>query len=242
MDKASIRERVWEELRKVALPDSRFHFDFESFIPDYEGSARALDRLVGLEEYRECRFPFITPDNCLEDLRCRLLMDGKRFAITTYGIYRGFVVMDPEKIEPEDYRYAATLDGMEKVGIFVDLKTLKTMGAIDLVVTGASAISRNGVRFGKGHGFFDLEWGMLYTIGLVDVRTPTVAFVHDCQVANEMLEPSEFDSVCDFIVTPSELIRIDQPQKPQTGILWNVLQPGMLEAIPPLLELKKMQS
>ena len=26
--KSEVRERVWSELRKVAVPDSRFHFDF----------------------------------------------------------------------------------------------------------------------------------------------------------------------------------------------------------------------
>jgi 5-formyltetrahydrofolate cyclo-ligase len=33
-DKAIIRKRVWAELREVALPDSRFHWNFAEFIPD----------------------------------------------------------------------------------------------------------------------------------------------------------------------------------------------------------------
>lgn len=33
--KESVRERVWSELRKVAVPDSRFHLDFGEFIADY---------------------------------------------------------------------------------------------------------------------------------------------------------------------------------------------------------------
>lgn len=38
--KASVRERVWNELRKVAVPDSRFHFDFGEFIADFEEAKR----------------------------------------------------------------------------------------------------------------------------------------------------------------------------------------------------------
>ena len=40
----------------------------------------------------------------------------------------------------------------------------RDLGKIDLMLTGASAVSKNGVRFGKGHGFFDLEWGMFVLI------------------------------------------------------------------------------
>lgn len=36
-----------------------------------------------------------------------------------------------------------------------------------------------GVRFGKGHGFFDLEWGMFSDLKLVDENPPVVAVVHD---------------------------------------------------------------
>ena len=32
------RIMIWEELRKVAKPDSRFSFNFAEFITDYEGS------------------------------------------------------------------------------------------------------------------------------------------------------------------------------------------------------------
>ena len=35
---ARLRRVVWDKLVKVAKPDSRFHFDFSSFIPDFAGS------------------------------------------------------------------------------------------------------------------------------------------------------------------------------------------------------------
>ena len=43
--------------------------------------------------------------------------------------------------------------------------------ASTFMVTGASAVSLDGVRFGKGHGFFDLEWGMFTDMGIVDDDT-----------------------------------------------------------------------
>jgi 5-formyltetrahydrofolate cyclo-ligase len=50
--KSSVRERVFTELRKVALPDSRFHYDFGEFIADFVGSDQAIDALMGHRFYR----------------------------------------------------------------------------------------------------------------------------------------------------------------------------------------------
>src|SRR4051812_50105155 len=42
------RARVWAELRGVARPDSRFHWDFASFIPDFAGSEGCANRITAL--------------------------------------------------------------------------------------------------------------------------------------------------------------------------------------------------
>src|SRR3982750_2415957 len=119
--KASVRERVWSELRKVAGPDSRFPYDFGEFIADFEGGDAAVDRLIDHDFYRRSEFVFITPDNCLARLRLRGLQDGKTVLMTPYSIKRGFFLLDPKKIAPELYLYASTLDGMERVAQAVDL-------------------------------------------------------------------------------------------------------------------------
>ena len=38
MTAAQARVDIWEKLRKVARPDSRFSWEFSEFITDYEGS------------------------------------------------------------------------------------------------------------------------------------------------------------------------------------------------------------
>lgn len=238
--KASVRERVWTELRKVAVPDSRFHFDFGEFIADFEGSDAAVARLVDHRFYRDADFIFITPDNCLDQLRLKALQDGKTILMTTYSIKRGFWVLDPAAIAPDLHLYASTLDGMERVGRPVTLKDIATMPPVDYMVTGTGAINLEGVRFGKGHGFFDAEWGMLYRIGRISASTPAAAVVHDCQVLDETLTPDVYDTVADVIFTPSRTIEVSSPHKPTCGILWDRLDPHMYETIPPLQELKAM--
>lgn len=239
--KSSTRHKVWSELRQVAYPDSRFDFDFNEFIPDFKQSDKAITRLVSLPSYMSARGVFIAPDNCLERLRLQALKDGKLVLITTYAIRRGFWLLDPSKIDPWRYEYACTLDGMERLADHVQLADmLHGNVTVDLMVTGTGAVDQRGVRFGKGHGFFDLEWAMLYTVAAISCKTLVVAVVHDCQVLREQLVPEDFDTVCDIVVTPTRLIEVTDAKKPTCGIMWKKLADGMLESIPPLQELEAL--
>jgi 5-formyltetrahydrofolate cyclo-ligase len=239
-DRARAREDVWEALRRVARPDSRFHLDFGEFIPDFEGSEKALARLLALPLYQSSRFVFITPDNCLEELRAQALRDGKTILVPTYGIRRGFVTLDPDDVPKGSEQYASWLDGMEHFGRHVSLADIQRLGQFDFLITGGSVINPQGVRFGKGHGYFDLEWATMFKIGAAVEATPVIAFVHDCQVADVELESSPFDTVCDLIITPSRVFEVERPSKPTIGVLWDRLAPGMMEDIPPLRELRDM--
>lgn len=239
--KSQVRKEVWSALRKVALPDSRFHFDFSSFIANFEGSSIATEKLIALACYHSAKVVFITPDNCLEGLRLATLQAGKTILTTTYAIKRGFWLLDPATIPPQRYEYASTLDGLEKLARPVKLASIAAENVkVDLMVTGTGAINMEGVRFGKGHGFFDLEWGMLYTLGTITQETRTAAVVHDCQVLSDDLMPETFDTVCDIISTPTRVIEVLMAKKPMCGILWNQLAEGMYESIPPLRELKEL--
>jgi len=241
--KPIIRSKIWSQLRQVALPDSRFHHDYSSFIADFVGSSRATKLLTSLPAYQNAETLFIAPDNCIQELRHCALRDGKTVLVTTYGIQRGFWLLDPGVIMQDKLEIASMLDGMEKIGQHVSLVDIKNfVKKVDLMVTGTGAINFRGLRYGKGHGFFDLEWGMLYTIGVIDRTTPTVAVVHECQVLDEALQGEEWDTGCDFIVTNTRIIKVEEASKPVCGILWDKLQKNMLEDIEPLRELMHMDS
>jgi len=241
MSKANlIRQQVWDKLKSVAKPDSRFHLNFAEVIPDFEGSERAIDHLAAQPIYRDGGYAFVTPDNGLVELRRRMLEDGKTLVVSTYGIYRGFVLLEPARIEPAQRLFASCLDGLEHFGRPITLAELAARGRFDLLVTGASAVSLNGVRFGKGHGFFDLEWGMFTDIGVADEHTPVVAVVHDVQVVDELLEPSETDILVDAVATPTRYITIERGRRPQ-GIRWDLVDGAQLAATPPLQELQLLQ-
>jgi 5-formyltetrahydrofolate cyclo-ligase len=240
-DRNEVRLRVWKMLRQVAKPDSRFHFNFAEFIPDFQGSDKATERLIQMEIYRQAEVIFITPDNCLEQLRAQAIRDRKVLIISTYGIRRGLIELLPEDVPDGLTNYAVLLDVIEDLGRHISLGELKERyGKVDVLVTGASVVTLNGSRFGKGHGFFDLEWAMFYQIGVVNAHTPVIAFVHDCQVVDLELPVHEYDTICDYIVTPTMIFNVENPHKPVTGVIWDRLEPGMLENISPLKELKNM--
>jgi 5-formyltetrahydrofolate cyclo-ligase len=236
-----VRQRIWEKLALVARPDARYHLDFAEFIPDFSGSDAATARIAALPAYATSRLAFLTPDNSLLPLRQRMLEDGKAFVVSTYNMLRGFRLMTPGSVPKGQERFAAWLEGVEHFGEAVGLEGISRLGRFDLMVTGASAVSADGIRFGKGHGFFDLEWGMFTDIGLADDATPVAALVHDVQVVDEKLPPGETDIVVDLIATPSRLIELSRPTRRPRGIKWHLLTPDQSAATPPLRELARMR-
>ncbi|MCI5073562.1 5-formyltetrahydrofolate cyclo-ligase [Oricola sp.] len=236
-----VRQQIWAGLKDVAKPDTRFHLNFAEVIPDFEGSELATDRLVEMDAYGSCTNAFITPDNCLVDLRRRMIEAEIPFVMSTYGIYRGFLLMEPGMVPKGAELYAAWLDGMEHFGRPISLEEIAGRGRFDLMVTGASAVSVDGVRFGKGHGFFDLEWGMFTDLGIVDEATPVVAVVHDCQVVEEKLQPSETDILVDTIATPTRLHTVERRARRPKGVRWELLDPEQISVTPPLQELQRIR-
>jgi 5-formyltetrahydrofolate cyclo-ligase len=235
---AAHRERIWAELAAVARPDSRFHWDFSAFIADFEGSDDCAQRVRQLDAYGIDGPLFITPDNSTEALRAQAMSDGRTILMTTYGIGRGFLLLDSSSVPAGDRRYAATLDGMDRYARPVTLAELRGGPMIALLVTGGSAVSANGVRFGKGHGYFDLEWAILSEIGLVDESSQIADVVHDCQVVDETLIGEDHDVPVDWVITPTRTIAVGDAGRTPGRIRWDLLLNSPLSTIPPIRELR----
>lgn len=232
------RDRIWETLNRVGRPDSRFHWDFSSFIADFEGSDRATARILELAAWQESSRVFITPDNSTELLRREAIRAGKTLLCTTYGIRRGFLQLDPATVPADEVSYAATLDGLDRYAVPVTLAELRGTAALRLLVTGGSAISRNGIRVGKGHGYFDLEWAMLSEIGLTTTRSEIVDVVHDDQVIDDVLRGERHDVPVDWIVTPTRAIHVEGLKRPVGRVYWDLIPGTEHENLPPINELR----
>jgi 5-formyltetrahydrofolate cyclo-ligase len=236
-----IRQRIWDSLKAVARPDTRFHMSFSEFIPDFEGVEQATDRITALPEWQAMKLAFVTPDNSMTELRKRLMLEGKAFVMSTYNMQRGFLYMEPGIVPKEAAPFAAWLDGMEHFARPIDFAELASIGRFDFLATGASAVTKDGIRFGKGHTFFDLEWGMFTDLGLVDEKTPVAAIVHDVQVVDEEMSASETDIQVDYIATPKRLATVERRSRRPRGIKWDRLTRDEITDTPPLKELARMR-
>lgn len=233
------REQLWNGLREVAVPDSRFHHRFSEFIPDFQGSSAAVDRLCALPAFAQAKHVFATPDNSLTELRRRLLQTGVSLVVSSYNMASGFYLLRPGSVPQGHELYGAWSDGLAHFGEPLSLQSLADLGPFDFVATGASAVATSGVRFGRGHGFFDLEWRIFSDMGLVNNRTPLVTAVHDLQVLDKKLFPSPDDVLMDWICTPTRTLLVERESPRPRGIQWKDISPEQVLAIPALAELRR---
>lgn len=235
------RKRIWEKMKEVAVPDARLHLDFSEFIPDFEGSEKATARIVGEKDIWHSGLAFVTPDNSTTEFRQCMIEAGIPFVMSTYNMRRGFIYVAPGSVPRGAERFAAWLEGIEHFGKSVTLAEIAELGKFDLLVTGASAVSNDGLRFGKGHFYLDLEWAMFTDMGLMNEKTPVVALVHDYQVVDDRLSVGETEFAIDIIATPTRLIRVERSAKRPRGVGWERITPQLLEEVPPLKELARIR-
>ena len=215
--KGAVRERVWtllERERAARFPGARGR------IPNFVGAERAAARLAELPEWRDARVVKANPDAPQLPVRRRALADGK-------VVYMAVPRLREEK---PFLRLArdATIKARDAQPVPVE-----DVEPVDLVVCGTVAVSRDGVRVGKGGGYSDLELALLVEAGLVGDRTTLVTTVHPLQMLDEELPETEHDFRVDLVVTPEETIATPGRSRP-AGILWEHLSEEKIAAVPVL--------
>lgn len=227
-----VRLLVWKRLSQVARPDSRFDLDLSRFVPDFTGREQCDERLMSLPALTEAKTVFVAPDNSLENYRALALRAGQRLVVPTFGLARGFVLLDGTQIDPGRVELASTLDGMERHGTTLSLAELRQLRTIDAVVTGAVAVTTQGLHFGSGDGNLDLEWALMRHLGLVTSETPIIVSVHDCQVLDARVRPGSHDAVVDVIITPERTLKCAPTLHKPDGIFWNEIRGQAIRSKP----------
>lgn len=209
---------AWRTVRasmmEVALPDSRFDMDLDSFIPAFAGVDVASRTAAAHPEFIAARTLFITPDNSMQVLRHLALAAGKTVLIPTYGLKRGFLKLDPATFAPDLALYASWGDGGEHFGTFIPIHEITAIGSIDLCLVGAAAVTTSGLRFGMGHAYFDVEWNIFHQAGLVSGTTPIWTAVHDHQVVDADGQGGIDEVRVDLTFTPTRTIEAPRFPRP----------------------------
>ena len=228
-------------MRTVVRPDSRFVYQLENYSPDFPGSEIFPEKLKELPFYEGSNPVYITPDNCFDHVKTQYIHE-QRPLLAPIHIALGFHWFPAGSIAPEDEKLAGTIDGGLRLGQLVDLEFVRTLPRPDYCVTGAGVVSREGVRWGKGHGYGDISWAILSEIGLVDDSTPIVVCTHDFAVVDEDIPASPTDISPDWIITPTQTIELARKTPKPTRIDWDRLTPEFAQELDVVLtQLKELQ-
>ncbi len=229
-EKRRIREMVWERLEREGV--ALFPRPVRGRIPNFRGAERAAINLTLQPEWRSARVVFINPDSPQRYVRMLGLMQGKLVIMATPRLREGFLMLDPREIVPANYERAVTIRGAFKYGRKVGLDLPK----VDMKVTGSVAVDLEGGRLGKGHGFSDIEYGILGEVGAISDETPVATTVHELQIVDKVPR-EEHDMPVYLIATPERVIRTGARGKPR--ILWDELDERLLSEIPLLALLRE---
>ncbi|MEM4790558.1 MAG: 5-formyltetrahydrofolate cyclo-ligase [Thermofilum sp.] len=223
-EKEELRRRVYSLLLECRV--ARPPFPIEGRIPNFVGAEVAARRLTQEKVFEEAEVVFSNPDSPQRPVREAVLRHGKLLVMASPRLRRGFIIVDPRRISPSKYSFAATIRGAFSLG-----ETRLDAPPVDLKVAGSVAVDARGGRVGKGGGYSDLEYAILRELGLVGEDTPIVTTVHDLQVV-ERVPMGEHDVPVDWIFTPTRAIRCtrDKPRPP--GIIPAILRKEEVEAIP----------
>jgi 5-formyltetrahydrofolate cyclo-ligase len=206
---------IREHLRGVALTDSRFDLDLDQFIPGFAGLELATARLTETPAFISASTLFVTPDNSMQVLRWKAIEAGKTLLVPSYGLRRGFLRIRPEAVPHGDALYASWGDGLMHFGERVAVGELASVGRLDAVAAGAAAVSRNGLRFGMGHRYLDLEWNMFRKVECIASDAPVWTIVHDCQVIDSDEAGDDDNVVASGIFTPTRAIKMSAQRQPE---------------------------
>lgn len=229
--KQAVRERVWALLvqeRAARFPGTRGR------IPNFAGAQDAAAHLAALPGWRDAGVMKANPDAPQLPVRQRALTEGRRvyMAVPRLAEERPFRLLDPERLSVTPRR-AASIRGASQQGQAVGVGE---MPRVDLVVCGSVAVTRQGVRVGKGGGYSDLELALLVEAGLIDEETLLVTTVHPLQVVEGELPETDHDFRVDRIVAGEEVIRCPQARRPP-GLLWDHLEGPKIATVPVLAQM-----
>ncbi len=230
-DKDAARRAVWDRLKAERL--ARFPFPPHGRIPNFKGAERAARRLFETEPWSRAKRIKVNPDAPQRFVREQALRRGVVVFVPTPRLRGGFKRYDPDRIPEDRLSEAASLSRGERWAEAVDLRD---MPQLDAIVAGSVAVTRDGHRCGKGEGYSDLEYAILRELGHRPV--PVATTVHPVQIV-EALPRDVNDLPLSCIVTPEEVILVENPPAAPEGIDWERLSEEDLAAMPLLKELRR---
>ena len=227
MTKDAIRHKVWSRVTTAGV--ARFP-RAHGRIPNFVGAGRAATLLTGLTLWKRARVIVADAGAPQLPVRRAALRDGKTVYLALPGLRaeRCFLELDPDRLGAHYWR-AASLWGARELGRPAAPHEVR---AVDLVLIGSVAVTRQGARVGKGSGATDLAYALLRQIGKVREYTPILTTIHPLQVVDDRIPMRAHDIPVDFLVTPDQVVAAPSLYPRPRGILWDLLPDERIRSIP----------
>lgn len=232
-DRERLRESIWQALEESG--DSRFP-GAHGRIPNFAGRENAARHLAARAVFEDADHLKVNPDSPQTPVRKTALARGKTLymAVPKLKDKKCFLELDPARMSgtPEDW---CSIRGGHRHGRPVHPDE---MPRVDMIVTGAVGVDREGRRLGKGGGYSDLEYAILLERDRVAAEVPIWTTVHPVQE----LEPGRIpraphDITLSGYARPDGCVTVDSPLDRPGGLNPERLDDDQRASIPVLGEL-----
>ena len=241
--KDKIRREISDKMKKKPYLKKFDHHNPNNLdlrIPYFVGCEQAARKVGQLREFRAANVVKVNPSLAQMELRKLCLMREKKLLTPPPSLTEEHFMslLDGTQAQVSGQaRRASSKAGAARIGQLLTVPELEERRKelrVDMVVVGAVAVSKNGVRLGKGKGLAEMEWAVLHTLGMVDQNTKVVTTVHEAQITHMSTSlMMEHDLPVDIIVTPKRIINVrPKLKKPERGILWDDINQNHLSLMP----------
>ena len=184
--------------------------------PLFSGSGKAAERLRRVQAWRLARTVMVMANPTLLQVRVNTLAGNKSLIAATPSLKQGLVRLTSDQVPVASRWHDLRGWSLAQTGTVLRFPEAR-LAKVDMLVGAVMAVDRQGRTLGDGRGLFDLTYAVLRQLGAVSEKTPVVVLAADEQVIEHV--PGEaWDLAADLIVTPSEVLRIENPQRPRTGL------------------------
>jgi len=185
--KQEVREYVW----KILKEKDECLFPCYGRIPNFKGVEKTIEKILNLEEFKNAKRIFVSPDTPQRLLLKFINLEEKEIYMATPRLKEGFVRVNIKSTNLKE--------------ILSKSIKIQEIPKIDLAIIGSVAVDIKGNRIGKGGGYGDKEIKILKE---KNEKIKIVSNVHDLQVFEDLSYlMKEYDQKIDIIVTPTRIIR-----------------------------------
>lgn len=196
---------------------------------------KIAERLRRIPPYRNSKAVFVSLERALKQIRLNVLTDGKLLVLPSGSLNKGFLRIDPVAV-PTARRSLAIQPHPRNPYASKIQYTVSLSPPIDLIVTTARLVGRDGTRLGDGQGHLDLQYAILNELSWLDARVKIVAIVDECQILPS-LQVDIHDVDVHWIVTPREAFPTTHPRNSPGRIIWSRLSTRQIKRNDPLFHL-----